>query len=395
VLERTLGVPIFQEQVIELAMVAAGFSGGEADQLRRAIGAWRSSKQLESFRQRLIDGMLQRGYQRSFAEQIFKQIKGFGEYGFPESHSASFALIAYVSAWLKCHYPAAFTCALLNSQPMGFYAPAQLVQDAQRHGVEVLPTDVCHSDWKSTLEADGKGHLAIRLGLHRIRGLSESTGQQIAEARGKQVFASLHDLYRRIAINKKESEALAAADALHSLSGNRHQAGWSALACLSRPLTDDLLTNLPPLPEATVMLPVPAEGQEIVADYRHTGLSLRRHPLALLRPKFERYGWLSSHLLENCKHHDLVRVVGLVINRQHPNAGGTIFLTLEDEYGCSNIVVWRSTVLRYQKAVVHGRLLMIEGKIEKEGLVIQVVADIIHDYTPWLGHLHTTSRDFH
>ena len=392
VLKRTLGVPIFQEQVIELAMVAAGFSGGEADQLRRVIGAWRSTSQLETFRHRLINGMLKRGYQQRFAEQVFNQIKGFGEYGFPESHSASFALIAYVSAWLKCHHPAAFTCALLNSQPMGFYAPAQLIQDARRHGVEVRPADVCHSNWESTLEASRQGKLAIRLGLHRVKGLSENTAHKISSARTESSFSDLHDLYRRVRINQSDSEALAAADALRSLSGNRHQATWQALAIEQH---NDLFSNVPPLAEASAMLPVPSEGQDIVADYLHTGLTLRRHPLALLRANFERYGWLSSESLEHCQHHNRVRVVGLVINRQHPNAGGTIFITLEDEFGCSNIVVWSHVVQRFQKAVVHGRLLLIEGKIEKEGLVIQVVAENIRDYTPWLGQLHTQSRDFH
>jgi error-prone DNA polymerase len=398
VLKRTLGVPIFQEQVIELAMVAAGFSGGEADQLRRVIGAWRSTQLLEKFRQRLISGMLKRGYPQHFAVQVFNQIKGFGEYGFPESHSASFALIAYVSAWLKCHHPAAFTCALLNSQPMGFYAPAQLVQDAQRHGVEVRPVDVRRSDWESTLEPTAHNRLALRLGLHRVKGLSEVTGRRIAKARDTGPFKGLHDLQQRVTINKKESESLAAADAFRGISGNRHQASWEALACLSQSTTAasaDLFAEVPAVKEATVMLPVPAEGQEIVSDYVHTGLTLRRHPLALLRPAFDRHGWLSSQSLQQYPHHSRVRVVGLAINRQHPNAGGTIFLTLEDEHGCSNIVVWQRVVHKYQKAVVHGRLLLIEGKIEKEGQVIQVVANSIHDYTPWLGRLQTESRDFH
>lgn len=392
VLERTLGVPIFQEQVIELAMVAAGFSGGEADQLRRAIGAWRSTKQLESFRQRLVDGMLKRGYQKQFAEQIFNQIKGFGEYGFPESHSASFALIAYVSSWLKHHHPAAFICALLNSQPMGFYAPSQLIQDAQRHGVKILPVDVCHSHWESTLELNTDNKLAIRLGLHRVKGLSEVTGQEIAEERKNQGFSNLHDLHQHIQINKKESEALAAADAFRSLTGNRHKASWAAMGV---EINRDLFSNVAPLREPAPSLPIPSEGQEIVYDYAHTGLTLRRHPMALLRPRFDQYGWLSSRSLEQCNNNTWASVVGLTVNRQHPNAGGTIFITLEDEFGCSNIVIWSRVVQQYQKAVVHGRLLMIEGKVEREGLVIHVIADAIHDYTAWLGRLHTSSRDFH
>jgi error-prone DNA polymerase len=287
---------------------------------------------------------------------------------------------------------------------MGFYPPAQLVQDIRRHDVEVRPADVCHSDWDATLEDDGRGKLALRLGLRQVKGLSETSAQTIVAERAQAPFSDLHQLHRRAGINKKESEALAAADALRGLAGNRHQASWQALACTAQkqpgirehtPQTYDLFSNAPPAPEATVMLPVPAEGQDIVADYLHTGLSLRRHPLALMRPTFERYGWLSSQSLEDFEHHSRVRVVGLVINRQHPNAGGTIFITLEDEFGTSNIVVWSRVVLRFQKAVVHGRLLVIEGKIEKEGRVIQVVADVIRDYTPWLGRLHTRSRDFH
>lgn len=392
VLKRTLGVPIFQEQVIELAMVAAGFSGGEADQLRRAIGAWRSTKRLENFRQRLISGMLKRDYEERFAEQIFNQIKGFGEYGFPESHSASFALIAYVSAWLKCHHPAAFTCALLNSQPMGFYAPAQLIQDVKRQGVEVLPIDVCYSHWESTLEKGSDETLAIRLGLNRVKGLSQATGEKILVARNQATLSSLYALHQQVQINRKESNALAAADAFHSLVGHRRQATWESLGM---EINKDMFANMPPSPEMGVDLPAPPEGEEIVADYAHTGLTLRRHPLALLRQKFNHRGWVSSQSLVSCNINSRTYVVGLVVNRQHPNAGGTIFITLEDEFGCSNIVIWSRVVQRYQKAVIHGRLLVVEGKVEREGLVVHVIADAIHDYTAWLGELSTSSRDFH
>ncbi len=393
VLERTLGVPIFQEQVIELAMVAAGFSGGEADQLRRAIAAWRSSKQLETFRRKLIDGMRQRGYGDRFAEQIFNQIKGFGEYGFPESHSASFALIAYVSAWLKCHHCAAFTCALLNSQPMGFYAPAQLVQDARRHRVSVRPVDVLHSDWESTLEpTDDPARPALRLGLHLVKGLSEKTGRRIAALRRETCISDLHQLHQQAHINRKESRALAAADAFRGLAGNRHQAVWQALGIDNQP---GLFENLP-LPDShNVQLPEPNEAQDIVADYAHTGLTLRRHPLALLRERFNRHGWLSSKTLWRSPDNSRARIAGLVINRQHPNAGGTIFLTLEDEFGSINIVIWQRIANRHLQGIVHGRLLMIEGKIEREGLVQHLIADHIEDHSPWLGQLETQSRDFH
>ena len=392
VLERTLGVPIFQEQVIELAMVAAGFSGGEADQLRRAIGAWRHSYKLDYFRQRLMNGMRERGYSEPFAEQIFKQIKGFGEYGFPESHSASFALLAYVSAWLKCHHPAVFTCALLNSQPMGFYAPAQLIQDARRHAVEILPVDVQFSDWESTLESKQSNPPALRLGLHRVKGLSEETAQRLVEVRSQKIFSDLQDLHRRVAINRRDIDALATADALRSLSGDRHQAHWNALGCETLP---DLFADSF-IPEATPDLSTPTEGQNISADYASTGLSLRRHPLALLRPRFNQRNWLSSKALDKVAAGRRVRVVGLVNNRQHPgSAKGTVFLTLEDENGNMNIIVWQRTGQRYRKEVLQGRLLMVSGKIEREGLVSHIIADRLEDYSHWLGELITKSRDFH
>ncbi len=390
VLLRTLGVPIFQEQVIELAMVAAGFTGGEADQLRRAIGAWRSTAQLEDFRQQLIGGMLARGYAPQFAEQLFNQIKGFGEYGFPESHSASFALIAYVSAWLKCHYPAAFTCALLNSQPMGFYPAAQLVQDAQRHGVKVLPADVNASNWESLLEPTDSP-LAIRLGLHRVKGLSKELGRRIETERITKPFQDIQDLQSRTGINQKARQALAAADALRSLCGNRHQASWQALGMVA-PNTLDLPLSQK---EPTHTLAAPSEAEDIVADYAHTKLTLRRHPIALLRNRFEREGWRSSKSLQTCANNTFTRVAGLVVNRQHPNAGGTVFITLEDEFGYTNIVIWKRVTAQYLKAVLHGRLLMIEGKVERDGLVIHVIANTINDYTQWLGDLSTSSRDFH
>ena len=395
VLERTLGVPIFQEQVIELAMVAAGFSGGEADQLRRAIGAWRSTKQLESFRKKLIGGMLRRGYRREFAEQIFEQIKGFGEYGFPESHSASFALLAYVSAWLKCHYPAAFCCALLNSQPMGFYAPAQLVQDARRHGVEVRAIDVRHSDWPSTLESGPEKRdektFALRLGLHLVKGLGAEAGRRIAASRAEKPFTSVHDLAQRARLNRKEIQALAAADALPGLAGDRHRANWEALGVQRQP---ELFADLPPPEETPVPLPKPSEASEIIADYAHTGLTLRRHPMALLRKRCEKEGWLSSKQIARIANNRHGRAAGIVINRQHPNAGGAIFITLEDEHGHINIVIWRRVVEQCRKAVIHGRLLMVEGRFERDGLLVHLVADRVHDYTQWLGRLETKSRDF-
>ncbi len=393
VLERTLGVPIFQEQVIELAMVAAGFSGGEADHLRRAIGAWRSTEQLETFHRRLVEGMRARGYPAEFAERIFRQIRGFGEYGFPESHAASFALLAWVSAWLKCHHPAAFACALLNSQPMGFYAPAHLVQDARRHGVEVRPVDVRHSHWDATLEETAGGALAIRLGLRQVKSLGRIAADRLWEARAAAPFRSVPDLLHRADLDRRAAEALAAADALRPLAGHRRQAYWATLG--HRPHQPDLFNGLladdPPPP-----LPAPAEGQDIVADYAHTGLSLRRHPLALLRPRLRRRGWHSSRRLARTPAGRRLSLIGLVINRQHPgSARGTLFLTLEDEFGTGNIVVHPRTSARHLPAVVHGRLLLVHGRVERDGPVVHLIAHRLHDLSTWLGTLRTPSRDFH
>ena len=283
VLDRTLGVPIFQEQVMQLAIVAAGFTPGEADRLRRSMAAWRRNGSIEQFRKRLIDGMLERGYQHQFAEQIFQQILGFAEYGFPESHSASFALLVYVSAWIKCHEPEAFLAALLNSQPMGFYMPAQLVQDARRHCVEVRPVDVTVSEWECTLDYDAHGTPAVRLGMLMIRGLGQAVAQRIVGARRNRPFDSPLDLANRARLNRREMTLLASAGALQGLSGHRRFAHWDAAAVArTTPLLADAVisANAPGL--AT-----PSEGEDIVADYASVGLTLGRHPLALLRAKLK------------------------------------------------------------------------------------------------------------
>ena len=392
VLERTLGIPIFQEQVMSIAMIAGGFSAGDADQLRRSMAAWGRKGELEQFREKLLGGMLQKGYSQAFAEQIYHMIQGFGAYGFPESHSASFALLAYVSCWLKWHHPAVFTCALLNSQPMGFYAPAQLIKDLRRQGVEVLPIDANHSDWESSLERNAEGKLALRLGLHQIKGLSKVTAERLAQQRQKQKFTDLQDLHQRLQLSKKESRGLAAADAFRSLAGHRHQASWEALGV---EIQQGLFADAPPPAEASVNLAAPNEAEDIVADYAHTGLTLRRHPMALLRPRFERRRWHSSQSLWHCRNNSRVQVSGIVINRQHPNAGGTIFITLEDEFGDMNIVIWERVVQRFTNAIVHGRLLMVDGKVEREGRTSHVIANVVHDHSRLLGALNTQSRDFH
>ncbi|MCC7079735.1 MAG: error-prone DNA polymerase [Burkholderiales bacterium] len=402
VLERTLGVPIFQEQVMQLAIVAAGFTPGEADRLRRSMAAWRRKGGLWQFEQRLIEGMRERGYSEQFARQIFQQILGFGEYGFPESHSASFALLVYVSAWLKCHHHDAFTCALLNSQPMGFYAPSQLVQDARRHGVGVLPVDVAMSDWDCTLES-GTDHVfrsenvacpqpALRLGMRMVKGLARAAGERIVAARALGAFASVADLAERAVLDRGGLNALARAGALKSLSGHRRAAAWQ-VGGIERTLP---LLDASTARETPVVLAAPSEGEDIAADYRSLGLSLRRHPLALLRPNLERRRLLDAAQVQRLAHGQLARTAGIVTCRQRPDtASGVIFITLEDETGTLNVVVWRNLIERQRREVLGARLLGVHGTVEREGEVVHVVAGHLLDLSPLLGSLQTASRDFH
>jgi error-prone DNA polymerase len=391
VLSRTLGVPIFQEQVMQLAIVAAGFTPGEADQLRRSMAAWKRRGGLGHFERRLIEGMSARGYDESFARQIFSQIQGFGEYGFPESHAASFALLVYSSAWLKCHEPAAFTCALLNSQPMGFYAPAQLVRDASVHGVEVRPISVDASDWDCTLERRADDEPALRLGLRMVKSLGEEAAERIVTARAGAMFASVQDLTARADLTRRELEALADAGALRELSGNRHLTFWQ-VAGSERELP---LAPAPAHPEGTPLLAPPTEGQNIVADYRSTGLTLGRHPLALLRAELEAAHVLASADLRALPNGSVVRVAGIVTARQRPqSAGGVMFITLEDETGYVNLIVWEGVWSRARRIANGARLLEVTGTLQKEGLVTHVVAQRLADRTRMLGNIVTQSRDF-
>ncbi len=493
VLGRTLGVPLFQEQVIKVAMVAAGFSPGEADQVRRSMAAWRRRGGLESFQQRLLDGMTARGYTAEFAQQIYRQILGFGEYGFPESHAASFALLVYVSAWLKCHEPAAFFAAMLNSQPLGFYAPAQLVREARRQDVEVRAADVRCSDWECTLELPtdaAAAQPALRLGLRLVKGLSRDGVERLVQARHEMPLASVEDLARRAMLGRRDLAALAAADALHGLAGHRHDAAWRIAGVLAPlPLLDSVgnheVTNGrtpvsrrdaqarrmpvqedhrgteaqrevdgpqeepeklgypalhrgleaaptkdaphvgasmvnslssvplcvcgdPPFSEPSPFhgsadgddigpppLPAPTEGQEIVADYASLGLSLRRHPIALLRGQLNRRGLRSAAEVLRRAHGQRVRTGGLVITRQRPaSAHDVTFITLEDETGHINLVVWKA-IAEQQRAVMLGaRLLGVYGEVQREGSVVHVVARRLYDHSPLLGDLAAPSRDF-
>jgi error-prone DNA polymerase len=394
VLERTLGVPIFQEQVMQLAIVAAGFTPGEADRLRRSMAAWRRRGGLEKFEQRLIDGMAARGYSEAFARQIYQQILGFGEYGFPESHSASFALLVYVSAWLKRYEPAAFCGAILNSLPMGFYGPSQLVQDARRHGVDVHPVDVTLSEWECTLErsAGDPRQPALRLGFNMIAGLSAAGAARIVAARNARPFADAADLAQRAALDRRDLGRLADADALSSLAGHRHDAAWNVAG----------IERMPPLlggsaiAETAAALPTPTEGENIVADYRTLALTLRRHPLALLRQRLAQRRLATAAEIAAAPHGRPVRTAGIVIGRQRPDtASGVVFVTLEDETGTTNVIVWRDLGDRQRRELLGSRLLAVYGNVEREGRVVHVLAGRLVDLSPLLGRLETRSRDFH
>ena len=392
VLKRTLGVPIFQEQVMQLAIVAAGFTPGEADSLRRAMAAWKRKGGLSHFEERLIRGMRERGYEEEFAKQIFRQILGFGEYGFPESHAASFALLVYVSAWLKRHEPAAFAAALINSQPMGFYAPSQLVQDARRHGVEVRSVDALASDWDCTLEPAADGALALRLGLRLVRGLPEAAGRRLMEARTREGFADVQALATRARLDRRELGCLAAAGALEPLAGNRHRAAWN-VAGVEAALG---LFPEPRIAEGIPLLRVPREGEDIVADYARTGLTLRRHPVALLRGRLAARGIVTAAGLRELPDGATVRTAGLVITRQRPgSAQGVTFVTLEDETGSINLIVWRDVAERQRRALVGSRLMGVAGELQLQGEVLHVIARRIVDLSGWLGALVAPSRDFH
>ena len=437
VLGRTLGVPIFQEQVIKLAMVAAGFSAGEADQLRRAMARWKRNGELKPFQDKLIKGMLERGYEREFAEKICLQIQGFGEYGFPESHAASFALLTYVSAWLKHYEPAAFCCALLNSQPMGFYSSSQLIQDVRRHNITVRPVDVCDSTWEHSLELrqvnspeprqidsperkqidnpepSPHSQPGIQLGLRKIKGLSQQTAERIIRARKLSPFKDLSQMVYHAQLSRSELDCLARAGALNKLAGHRYQARWEAQGVEPpRPLLNNhsdfdsdshhnshhsTAAGSVPVKAAQIQLPAPNEAQEVYEDYAYLGLSLRRHPLALLRHQ--------HNALQRCKtaaqlpaigHKRFVQVAGLVTGRQRPmTASGVIFLTLEDETGNVNVIIWKSVAERQRTPLMSARLLKIKGTVEKEGSVIHVIAGHLQSCDHLLGSLAVHSRDFH
>ncbi|SHN13747.1 error-prone DNA polymerase [Rhizobacter sp. OV335] len=392
-LGRTLGVPVFQEQVMQIAMLAAGYTAGEADGLRRDMAAWKRKGGLAKHYDRIVDGMTSRGYEKAFAEQIFKQIHGFSEYGFPESHAGSFALLVYASCWIKRHHPAEFLAALINSQPMGFYSPSQLVRDAKAHGVEVRAPDVLCSDVDCTLE-DLPHPPAVRLGLRLIAGLVSASATRIVEARSEAAFESADDLARRAGLEAHEMKLLAAADALASLSGHRRQQVWDAAALRSAP---PLLTDAP-IEEELLELPAAPEGEEILFDYASLGLTLRRHPLALLRERLTRRGLSSAADLATVPNGRRVDYCGIVTLRQQPStASGTIFVSLEDETGTVQAIVWKSVRDQQRDVLLRSRLLVLRGTWQREGDVCNLIVSELEDLTPLLGRLaeSTHSRDFH
>ncbi len=392
VFERTLGVPLFQEQVMALAVVAAGYTPGESDDLRRSMAAWKRHGGLEHHRDKLTQGMLARGYTAEFAARIFEQIKGFGSYGFPESHAASFALLTYASCWLKRHYPVAFTCALINSQPMGFYSPDQLLQDLRRHGVEVRPVDARYSDWDCALEAQRDGGFALRLGLRMIRGFGEDDARRMSRARAMQAFADVADLCERAALDARARNLLADAGALRGLAGHRHRARWAVAGVEEqRPL---LGARTQPR-EQQIALPLPSVAQNMEADYATLGTTLGRHPLALLRAQLRARRCRSSQELPAIASGRSIAAAGLVVGRQRPQtASGVTFVTLEDEHGMINVVVWRQVAEQQRRPFLESRLLMVEGTLEAKDGVRHLIARRLHDLTPMLGSLDSRSRDF-
>jgi len=392
VFERTLGVPLFQEQVMELAIVAAEYTPDEADKLRRAMAAWKRHGSLEPHRVRLTERMLAKGYQPDFIARIFEQIKGFGSYGFPESHAASFALLTYASCWLKRHEPAAFACALINSWPMGFYNPDQILQDARRHGLEIRPVDARHSGWDCSLEPCRQEQPAIRLGLRMVRGFREADALRIEAARQRQPFMDIHDLCRRAELEPRAREQLADAGVLRGLAGHRHRARW-AVAGIEPQLP--LFDGLPAMEETPIYLPLPSVSEDLFNDYATLGTTLGPHPLTLLRNELKARRCQSSRELATIEHGRLVSVAGLVIGRQRPQtASGVIFVTLEDEFGMVNVVVWRDLAERQRRPLIQSQLLRVDGHLESASGVRHVIAGRLSDLTPLLTGLDVRSRDF-
>ena len=426
VLEKTLGVPLFQEQAMRLAVVAAGFTPGEADQLRRAMGAWRRPGVIDEFRRKLIEGMQSNGFTQEYAEAIFRQIRGFGDYGFPESHAASFALLVYVSCWLKCHHQAAFTAALLNSQPMGFYAPAQLIRNARDHGVEVRPVDVNHSDWDCTLEkverqiatrnasedgenttsilacvsgwCDGEpnesnSNLALRLGMRLLRGMSQAYGETIEQVRRSGPFHSMEEFTRRTGLSRAVATRLAKAGAFKSFGLNRRDALWHALGQDKKELP--LFDALPLESDEATALPEMQPVEEMLADYRNLGMTLGKHPMGFLRPALDEMNIARADDLRVLPKDRPVAVAGVVLVRQRPGtAKGITFVTLEDETGVANLIIRPEVWKRFRNVALRANILLVRGRLQREGRVIHVLTSHLEDLSDRLTELAAKSRNF-
>ena len=391
VLAKTYGVPLFQEQAMSIAIVAAGFTPAEANQLRRAMATFRHVGSIGTLEKRFIEGMTTNGYERDFAERCFHQIEGFGEYGFPESHAASFALLVYASAWLKCHYPAVFACAILNSQPMGFYAPAQLVRDAKEHGVEVRPVDIAASEWDHTLEPDESGGFALRLGFRQVKGFREEDAKALAAARAAGDAATMRRLWQRSKVKRQAFEKLADGDGWNGAGFKRRDALWAASGLGEKPLPLFAAASRPDTTaEPSVALPAMSLGEEVTADYNHLRLSLKAHPLKLMRKRLDKERVQQNHALAGIKDGARVKIAGIVLIRQQPGtAKGVIFMTLEDETGTANVVLWPDIFARFRREAVGSRVLGIEGKVQRDasGYVIHVVAERLVDLSKRLEAL--------
>ena len=387
ILGRTLGVPLFQEQAMKIAIVAAGFTPAEADGLRRSMATFKSRGLVNQYERKLIDGMLKKGYTDEFAKRIFKQLEGFGSYGFPESHAASFALLVYVSCWLKHYYPDVFAAALLNSMPMGFYQPAQIVIDAQKHGVEVRPADINSSTWDNLLEEKSGKYYALRLGFREVKGLRKDEMDILVDKRGEgyKTITALRDAGIGIGV----LERLADADAFRSIGLDRRKALWEVSALQDMPV--EIFKGQPSesVLETQVELPLMTQGEHVVQDYATVGLSLKAHPVSFVRPELEMLRILSTHSINNdATNGQLVKVAGLVLVRQRPGtAGGVCFITIEDETGFTNLVVFEKLFETYRKEILHSRLLMVEGRLQREGLVVHVIVSKCVDLTRMLGKL--------
>jgi error-prone DNA polymerase len=394
ILKRTLGVPLFQEQAMKIAIVAAGFTPAEADELRRSMATFKAKGMVSHFKEKLIGGMTRNGYSLEYAERVFRQLEGFGSYGFPESHAVSFALLVYISSWIKCYYPDVFACALLNSMPMGFYQPAQLISDARKHGVDVLPVDINYSDWDNKLESrpgqEGK-YCPLRLGFRQVKGLREEDMKVLMDGRKEKMYTSIHEL-RETGLSETALEKLADADAFRSVDHDRRKALWE-VSTKDRPQAL-FAGHVNDVGEAKISLPEMTLSEHVLQDYAATSLSLKAHPVSFVREQLDKLHILPTSKLGTAKDGDLVKVAGLILVRQRPGtASGICFITIEDETGTANLVVFQKLFDQYRKEIIQSRLLMVEGKLQREGEVIHVIVKRCYNFSKLLRQLTASSEE--